>query len=117
MNNPTPQKPAPKAEPSEVRTKKSTISDLKPLLTRSSKKFSKHAAFAGLLIVLLAYLVVVYKISSLSKAEPSPDQTSNTASLIPKIDPKAISQIQSLEDNNTQVHTLFEQARNNPFSE
>jgi hypothetical protein len=90
---------------------------LAPLITKYSKKFSKHTPFILLLVVLLTYVYVVVKISALSKAEPPANQSPDTSALIPRVNQKAIGQIQSLETNNTQIHSLFEQARNNPFAE
>jgi hypothetical protein len=91
--------------------------NIKQLLARYSKRFGKHVIFAAILAVLLVYLLLVFRISSLAKAEPSPDQEVEVGNSIPKVDPKAVNQIQSLEQTNTQVHALFEQARNNPFQE
>lgn len=91
--------------------------NIQATVTKITKKYSKHTVFGAILIVLLVYIFVVFRINDLSKAEPSPDQTTNAANLIPKVNQKAINQIQSLEQNNTQVHSLFEQARNNPFQE
>lgn len=94
--------------------------DIKALIARGKKIAqiaAKHSSFAAIMIVLLAYLVVVWKISSLATAEPSDSDVSATASSIPKVDKKAVQQIQALEQNNTQVHSLFNQARNNPFQE
>ncbi len=90
---------------------------IKPLFAQIQKKYGKHAIFGVILLVLLSYLVVMFRISMLAKAEPGPEQTTAIQSAIPKVDQKAIDQAQSLENNNTQIHTLFEQARNNPFQE
>lgn len=91
--------------------------NLKLLIKKLSGKYSRHTVFGVIIIILLAYLLVVFKISSLAKAEPGPDQQVTITSSIPKIDKKAVNQIQSLEQNNTQIHSLFESARNNPFQE
>ena len=88
--------------------------NLKPLLAKLSKKYSKHTVFAVVLLVLLAYLLVVFRISSLAGAEPTPEQQGQTTRLIPRVDPDAVQKIQSLEDNNSQIHSLLEQARDNP---
>jgi hypothetical protein len=95
------------------------LKSLKPgaLATKYLKKYGKHAGFAMLVVVLLTYVFVVIRISSLSKAEPDANQPADTSTLIPRVNQKAIEQIQSLESNNTQIHSLFEQARNNPFAE
>jgi hypothetical protein len=87
------------------------------LFSKYIKKYGRHSAFAMLLVVLLTYVFVVMKIGSLSRAEPDASQPPDSSSLIPRVNQKAIEQIQSLESNNTQIHSLFEQARNNPFSE
>jgi predicted PurR-regulated permease PerM len=89
------------------------LSSLKTLLA----KYSRHTVFAAIMIVLLVYLLVVYKINSLANAEPSADQQQTISTSVPHIDSQAINQIQMLENNNANVHSLFEQARNNPFSE
>ena len=91
--------------------------NLKTLLTKYYKLFGKHTIFAATLIVLLVYVFLVFKISSLAKAEPSNSQAAANSLSIPTVDQKTISHIQSLEQSNTQIHTLFEQARNNPFQE
>jgi hypothetical protein len=91
--------------------------NLKQLLENFARRFGKHAIFAVLLLVLLVYVLVVFRIKSLANAEPGPDQQVVISNATPKIDPKAIKQIQALEQNNTEVHALFEQARNNPFQE
>jgi len=91
--------------------------DLVSKITGFVNRFKRHIAFAALLAVLLVYIIVVWQISQLSAAEPDPTAQASTAQKIPKVDQKAINQIQSLEQNNTQVHTLLDQARNNPFQE
>lgn len=90
--------------------------NLMPLLKKYSKQFGRHAIFGAIVTILLIYVLVVFKINTLANAEPSPDQTA-AATLIPRIDKDAINQIQSLEENNTEVRSLFEAARNNPFQE
>ena len=90
---------------------------LVPLLKKYYAKYGQHIAFGSILLVLLIYVFVVLKINTLANAEPGADQENVVTASIPKIDGNAINQIQSLENNNTQVHSLFEQARNNPFQE
>jgi hypothetical protein len=90
---------------------------LLPLAAKFSKKYGKHAPFILLLVVLLTYVYVVARISALSKADPPANQAPDTSTLIPRVNQKAIDQIQSLESNNTEIHNSFEQARNNPFAE
>src|SRR3982751_2407129 len=108
--------PAP-AAPAEKTKKNIDIRAIKKQVAKFTKAESKHAAFIGIMIVLIFYLIMVWKISGLATAEPSSDDTAVAQSKIPKIDKKAVSQILNLEQNNTQVHSLFNQARNNPFQE
>jgi len=91
--------------------------NLLPALKKFYLKYRRHAVFGAVLVVLLVYVMVVLKINGLASAEPTPDQETQVTTSIPKIDGKAIKQIQALENSNTQVHSLFEQARNNPFQE
>lgn len=91
--------------------------NLKPLLKKLWQRFNRHAVFAVLFVILLSYVFVVYKTSQLANAEPGPDQQTVVTGSIPKIDKGAVDQIQSLEQSNTQIHALFDQARSNPFQE
>jgi predicted negative regulator of RcsB-dependent stress response len=96
--------------------------DLKQVMPKIKSfwtKISKHLPFILIIAALFVFLFVVWRIKSYAIAEPS-DEAVNTAEMstkVPKIDQKAISQIQSLEDNSPEVHSLFNQARNNPFRE
>jgi hypothetical protein len=94
-----------------------SLNKILPKVNKLFKEYSKHAMFAAVLLALMTYIFLVFKISSLSKAEPAPDQVGSNENLIPRVNQKAINQIQALENNNTQIHSLFEHARNNPFAE
>ena len=93
------------------------LNSLKKQLNKFAKAESKHLAFLATMLVLIAYLFMVWQISQLATAEPSSDETALAQTQIPKIDKKAVNQIQSLEQNNTDIHSLFDNARNNPFQE
>lgn len=95
------------------------LAQLKAKFKKVMPLVNKHAAFAATTAVLIIYLLVVWHISSLATAEPSVDQTTtaDASSVVPKVDSKAIQQIQSLEQNSVQVQALFNAARNNPFHE
>lgn len=94
--------------------------DLKALEAKFKKLLpilTKHASFIIVLVILVIYLFVVWRISQLAGAEP-PAGADNIATLaIPKVDKNAIDQIQALEKSNTEVKSFFDSARNNPFSE
>ncbi|HET9850157.1 MAG TPA: hypothetical protein VFP35_00810 [Candidatus Saccharimonadales bacterium] len=93
------------------------IDQILKLARANSGRFRKHAVFAAILIVLFAYILVVWRISQLAGAEPADTGSVSSDTSIPKVDQKAISQIQSLEQASPQVHSLFNSARNNPFQE
>lgn len=78
---------------------------------------AKHASFIAVIVVLVIYLFVVWKISQLAGAEPSAADDIVAAAAIPKVDAGAIKQIEALEQSNTEIHSLFDAARKNPFSE
>jgi len=90
-----------------------------PKVKKSAKKLTKHAVFAAVIFVLLAYLLVVWRISQMANLEPTEDSvtTAEASNNIPKVDKNAVKQIQSLENSSTELHSLFNQARNNPFQE
>jgi|SRR5665213_606060 len=89
----------------------------KAKLSNLVKVESKHAAFLATLIVLVAYIFIVWQISTLAVAEPSDSDAAAAETQIPKVDKNAINQIQSLEQNSSDIHSLFNDARNNPFQE
>jgi len=94
------------------------IKSLKDKLANLWPKLAKHASFAAVMFILLIYIFTVWKISRLATAEPSSeDQSSAEITAVPKVDQKAINQVQSLENSSPQVHSLFNTARNNPFNE
>ena len=99
---------------------KNISTDLKGFVAKVKKLLPalvKHAPFIAIILVLLIYLFVVWRISQLAGAEPPADQGTVSVGSIPKVDKNAINQIQALEKSNTEVHSLFNSARNNPFSE
>lgn len=96
--------------------------DLKALVPLAKKHLAvvqKHLAFIFVMVILLSYVFVVWKISNLATVEPTAEEEAAalTATTIPKVNKNAISQIEALEKNNAEVRSLFEQARNNPFQE
>jgi hypothetical protein len=105
-------------QPAKTEDKKLNLNlkSLKKQLNKALKLLAKHATFAAILLVLVAYLFVVMKISHLATADPPAIDPSQNPK-VPKIDKNAIQQIQQLEQSNTEVHSFFDAARNNPFQE
>ena len=78
-----------------------------------------YTAFIVVLLFLALYMMLVIRIGNLSASSPSQAQIDSKLQTIarPKIDPKVLIKIQQLQNQNIQVQALFNQARNNPFSE
>lgn len=95
---------------------KLSLGSIKSKVQKAFPKLVKHGSFIAIIVVLVIYLFVVWRISSLAGAEP-PATDDVAAASIPKVDKKAIEQIQSLAQSNKQVESFFNSARNNPFSE
>lgn len=81
-----------------------------------AKRYS-HFLYFLLLAILVGYLV--WHINSLSSAEPSDEDITSKLKTVqrPNIDQKVLTQIQQLQDQNVDVQSLFQHARENPFSE
>lgn len=69
--------------------------------------------FAGL----CAYLLLLT--ATLLQAEPEAAAISEQANAVssPKVSQEIVQTINSLEDRNVQIQTIFEEARDNPFTE
>lgn len=95
------------------------LKQIKPLFNKVSKKLSGRMVFLAIVTVLLAYIFAVWQISSLTAAEPTPEEldAALAETNIPKVNKEAVEQIQSLEESSSQIKSLFDKARNNPFQE
>ena len=103
-------------------SKKKGEIDLKaigPMARNAANATLRYTGIMFFVLVAAVYGFVLFRINTLSTAQPTNDdisaQTKTTA--VPNIDPKVVQQIQALKDNSSNVQTLFEQARNNPFQE
>lgn len=79
----------------------------------------KYGAFIFILVFLGSYVYLVQHIGHLIQDEPS--QSASDEGLKPvsrlKVDQDAVKKITELENQNIEVKSLFEQARQNPFTE
>lgn len=62
---------------------------------------------------------LIFQINHFASVEPSEDEVSEKLQTVqrPHIDENSLQKIQQLQDQNVQVQSLFEQTRDNPFSE
>ena len=79
----------------------------------------RHRTVIAVILVLLLYTVMVLKINTLSRREPTDDEVTEKLQTIkrPRIDDATIKKIEQLQDNNVDVETQFKDARENPFQE
>lgn len=99
---------------------------MKKLDTSALKRFEpviqvlkKNRTFISILIVLAVFGFIVYRISYFNSAEPTDtaiDEQLKTSSR-PRIDKAIVEKLVNLESDNIQVKSLFNQVRENPFSE
>lgn len=79
----------------------------------------RYMMFIALIAALVVFGFFVFRINQFSRVEPSEEaiqerlETANR----PRIDASVVDKIEQLEDQNIEVQTLFNEARNNPFSE
>lgn len=95
------------------------IAQIPALLLRVKESIKPYIGFVFIIIILGMYGLVIWQIRSFVTQEPSEAKISEQLNTInvPKVDEDAIRQITELEDSNVQVKALFENARQNPFTE
>lgn len=96
--------------------------DLKNLPTKlvaAANWLKKYTLFICILLVLSIYLFLVWQIRHYATIEPSQTDVINKLNELnaPKLDQDAVNKVLQLEDQNIEVRTLFEEARQNPFQE
>lgn len=95
-----------------------SLKDLPKQLAATGHKLTPYLPIVFFVIVAIVYGFVLLRITMLSNAQPTESAISSKVSeLTPHIDKTAAQQLQSLENNNVNVQTLFNQARANPFGE
>lgn len=79
----------------------------------------KYMVFIFIITVLGLYGYLVFHINTLAQKEPDESAVIERLKTVqrPKIDQDALDKIQQLQAQNIQVQTLFNQARDNPFTE
>lgn len=84
------------------------------------QKFVRYRVVIFAIFVAVIYGYVFLQINNFANAKPDPvaiaDQQ-HVGTNIPHIDPATIKKIEQLKDNSVNVQALFNQARQNPFSQ
>ena len=93
----------------------SILPKIKPYLLLARK----YAVFLFTLAFLLIYVYLVQHIGHLLQDKPSHSTIDSKLKSVNqlKVDQDAVKKITDLESQNVEVKTLFEQARQNPFTE
>lgn len=96
-----------------------TVDTLKHRLHRLARFINKYRAFMFFLIVALLYSFIIWRINVLVVAEPNQSDVkiAEQNNTVPRINDMVVQKILTLKDNSVNVQTLFQEARNNPFSE
>ena len=79
----------------------------------------RYSGFTIFLVFAAIYTVLILRINSLSGASPTQNQINQKLGSVAQltINQQALDKVQQLQSQNIQVQALFNQARNNPFSE
>lgn len=91
-----------------------------PKLLKPVKAFSeKYGTFLIISGVLILFGFVFYRIGYFNNLEPSEERIEEKLLTVqrPKIDKAVVEKLENLEQQNIQVQSLFNQARENPFRE
>ncbi len=99
-----------------MKKSKPTIAQQLAPIVRYVKKYKKFL-FSMLVLGLVGFLI--FRINQLATAEPSEAMIEEKLQAVarPKLDQAVVDRIQQLQDQNVEVKSLFDQARNNPFDE
>lgn len=83
------------------------------------QRYRRYLPIMVFVVFMLLSAGLVLQINRLSRQEPSEDAVTEKLTSIktPKVDQATLNKIQQLQDQNVDVKSLFDQARNNPFSE
>ncbi len=83
------------------------------------ERLRRYAVLGFFVLIAFLFGFLILRISSYAQTEPSEDAVTEKLTTVqrPKIDQNALLKIQQLEDQNVEVKSLFERARDNPFSE
>lgn len=79
----------------------------------------RYKTFIYIMLILGIYVFLIFRINTLNGREPSQDDVISKLETVPrpKIDQSIADKISDLQDNSSQIKSLFNDARNNPFQE
>lgn len=95
------------------------VKDIKPILLKALGWLKRYAIIIGIISIAIIYAYIILQINVLNKKEPSQDQVNEKLNTIsqPSISEETVNKLKLLEENSTEVKSLFQDARDNPFNE
>lgn len=95
------------------------VKDIPAKIVPIINKLKRYVPVIFIVFVSLILGFLITRISTYAQTEPSEDAVTEKLTTVqrPKIDENALKKIEQLEDQNIDVKSLFQQARENPFSE
>jgi hypothetical protein len=95
------------------------LQSIKAQFAPIGRKLRRYGGLGFFVLFAVVYAFVIMRISALSDVQVSDSDVASqvSATPMPRIDPRTISQLRSLNDNSVNVQTLFQQGRTNPFKE
>ncbi len=104
-----------------MKNKSITLSSdsLKTAFGRMARGLNAYRVFLFFLIIAGLYGFIIWRINVLAVASPTDEdvKTAQQQNQSFKIDESVVQKMLTLKDNSQSVQTLFESARDNPFSE
>ncbi len=95
------------------------LKDLPDKLAPVIRFVKQYMVFLFILVFLFIFGFFVFRINQYSRIEPSETAVEEKLQTVqrPRIDQAVLDKVEQLQDQNIQVQSLFDQARNNPFNE
>lgn len=94
------------------------ITALQEQLHPLAKRLVRFRVLLCVLVVVIAYGFIIWRIDTLSNAQPDQSAVASQAtSSAPHIDQATVNKVKQLQDNSVNVQVLFSQTRQNPFHE
>lgn len=95
------------------------VSELSKQFKQLGAKGKKYLTFMVFVGFLLLYTFLVFRISTFITATPTEDALAEQLQTVqrPRVDQSTLNTIKQLQDQNIQVQSIFDDARDNPFVE
>ncbi|MCX6728077.1 MAG: hypothetical protein WCO19_02175 [Candidatus Saccharibacteria bacterium] len=95
------------------------VKNILPLIFKALAWLRHHSVVISITVVAILYAALVVQINILNRKQPSDTSINEKVQTIKqlKIDQSTANKLKKLENNSSEVKTLFKDARENPFQE